>query len=176
MNAELIYHNAALIHKEYRYSDCSDLAEQLGIKLYYRKDFDKLLGFYTIIESQPCIFINARLENKTLQMVLAHEIGHDRLHKDFAINSVIGEHSLFDSKNRMEYEANAFAAHLLISTSQLEDYLKEGASINETASEFNVDINLILIKLLEMKKLGSELDLTRIPQMPKGNFLKSISF
>lgn len=175
MNAELIYQAANQLKTNYKFRDFNELTEQLDIKLYYRKDFDKLLGLYAIIENQACIFLNARLDFYYLQMVLAHEIGHDRLHKDFAKNSVLGEHSLFDSKNRMEYEANAFASHLLIETPILLDYLSSGMTINNVANELNIDQNYVLIKLLELKKLGANIDLNRIPQMPNSSFLKNIS-
>ena len=176
MNAELIYQATQALKKEFKYSNLEDLASQLNIKLYYRNNFDKLLGLYAIIENQACIFLNARLDFYFTKMVLAHEIGHDRLHKDFAKNSVIGEYSLFDTKNSMEYEANAFASHLLINTSEICDYLNNGMSVKSISSELGVDYNLTLIKLIEMKKLGYNIDLSRLPEFPKGNFLKKINF
>jgi len=48
-------------------------------------------------------------------MVLAHEIGHDQLHRKECVNGAsFHESRIFSPLNHYEIEANIFAAHLLI--------------------------------------------------------------
>lgn len=62
---------------------------------------------YTYQNRIKAVFLNNRLEEYMLRMVVAHEIGHDMLHREFAKNGAIKEFVLFDMKNQTEYEAKA---------------------------------------------------------------------
>ena len=73
--------------------------------------------------------------------------------------------------SRIEYEANAFAAHLLLPDEEVLGLLRSGRSLSETASLMNVGPDLLLIKLTEMERLGTDL---RLPFEPDGTFLKGI--
>ena len=108
-----------------------------------------------------------------MQMVCGHEIGHDILHRDVAKRSQgLQEFVLFDIRNSMEYEANAFAAHLRIDDEELFEYLEQGYDIVQIASEMGTNVNLMLIKLNELNRMGWHMDL---PYIPRSNFLKDIS-
>ena len=81
-------------------------------------------------------------------------------------------YSLFKMANRMEYEANAFAAHLILDTQETLDDIHQGATVDEIAQKAGVDINLVLIKATELSKLGYDL---RTPQEADGSFLKNLT-
>lgn len=53
-----------------------------------------------------------------------------------------------------EYEANAYASHILISDKDILELTKNGKDLIEISSILGCDINLILIKLREMNVLG----------------------
>jgi Zn-dependent peptidase ImmA (M78 family) len=74
-------------------------------------------------------------------------------------------------KNSTEYEANAFAAHLLIDTGECLEYAREGYDVVQIASLMNSEINLMLIKLQELIRLGYNL---RLPMEPRNDFFKKI--
>ena len=73
--------------------------------------------------------------------------------------------------SRTEYEANAFAAHLLMDTDAVYAELKEGCDEFTLAQKMNCNINLTLIKLQEMAKLGYDI---RPSDSVDSQFLKKI--
>ena len=74
-------------------------------------------------------------------------------------------------RTRHEYEANAFAAHLIIDDDELICNMKEGYDIVQLSSLMGTNINLMLIKLNEMNRMGWNLNL---PYLPNSDFLKNI--
>jgi len=168
--SSLIYDKAtALRAKGYR--DLLSLAREEGIRVNYREDFENLLGMYTCILDIRFIYLNSRLEGPLETMVFAHEIGHDQLHQDQVQGTLLLENSLFDSTSRTEYEANAFAAHLLLDDEEVLEYLREGMELSSVSRLMNVNENLLLIKLSELKRLGMELNL---PFEPDSQFFQKI--
>ena len=67
------------------YGRCSPkrLARELDIEVLER-DFSKQKGAYKLILKNPFIFIKRDLSDSMKKIVLMHEIGHDRLHRDKA--------------------------------------------------------------------------------------------
>ena len=61
------------------------------------------------------------------------------------------EMEMFNLKDTTEYEANLFAANLLIDTDELKDMIYQGYDIVSIASAMNVNVNLIAIKIVETK-------------------------
>lgn len=58
-------------------------------------------------------------------------------------------------KDRTEYEANTFAAHLLIDDDELIDLLKRGRDCFSVAMILNVNPNLLNIKLSDMNRMDT---------------------
>ena len=75
------------------------------------------------------------------------------------------------NNSRIEYEANAFAAHLLLDNDEVYSYARQGYDVVQTASAMNSDVNLILIKIQEMMKLGYEMN---IPFETDSRFFRKI--
>lgn len=167
MNPEIIHKKAKALRKREERS-LMDLAEAIGLHVYLRQDFDHLYGMYVIIQRRRCIFLNANLDELETSWVLAHEIGHDQLHKDLALQNGLQDLVLLDMKSKPEYEANAFAAHLLIGDEEIDDLVYQGASLLEMAQSLYVPLELVQIKLREMVKLGKDYPL---PDAPKANFI-----
>ena len=135
------------------------MAEDNGINVIYCDDCQHLLGMYCCKWKHRYIFLNSRMDEHTAHMVIAHEIGHDKLHRELGKKG-LQEFSLFeDIKSITEYEANAFAAHLLIDNDEIYQLLKEGYSIEHISKGLNVHPCLVEIKINEMKKLGYDLKL-----------------
>ena len=89
-----IYKKANALVKRIGTRDTRQIANELGIKIYY-ESYDDLLGVYTYRWKQRMIFINNNLDDHMRQMVLAHEIGHDIFHRNLASNG-LKEFELFD--------------------------------------------------------------------------------
>ena len=57
-------------------------------------------------------------------------------------------------KDNTEYEANAFASHILLGNDQVYAIAKEGYDVFTISQMMGSDVNLMLIKMQEMSKLG----------------------
>ena len=145
------------------------IAQELGVHLYY-ESFNSLLGLYTCKWRRRMIFINSALEEPISTIVLAHELGHDFLHREMATNG-LREYNIFGIKDRTEQEANAFAAHLLLDDDEVLGLVEEGLSLNEIASILNTSTDLLLIKLEQMNALGHSIS---IPYPSDSGFIKQL--
>lgn len=164
-----IYKKANALVNRIGTRDTRQIANELGIKIYY-ENYDDLLGMYTYRWKQRIIFINNNLDDHMRQIVLAHEIGHDIFHRNLASNG-LKEFELFYMKNTTEYEANIFGSHLLIDNDQVLALARDGYDIVQISSMLNSHINLLLIKMQEMNKMGYDFN---VPYRPEGDFLKKI--
>ena len=58
-----------------------------------------------------------------------------------------------------EYEANAFASHLIIDDDELIDLMKQDYDVVQLSAAMGTNINLMLIKLNELNRMGWQLNL-----------------
>ena len=157
MNAEWCHNRARELVRQAGTRDMQQIARDLNIKVLYNDNFTNLLGMYFCKWRNRFIFLNSNLDDIWLNMVLAHEIGHDQLYRDLAKDAQLHEFELFRLNSRVEYEANAFAAHLLMDTDEVYAEIKDGCDEFSLARKMNCNINLALVKLQEMAKLGYDI-------------------
>ncbi len=131
------------------------LARMLGIELII-KELGALKGFYKVIYDVPFVFLNRSLGRKDAHIVLAHEIGHHLLHKEFATFG-FEETSLFSPASRREYEANLFAAELLIEDEAVEEAAGYGYTTVQTAARLGISEELATLKISAYKFKNSAL-------------------
>lgn len=151
--------------------DPFEIAERLG---YYVKliNTKKQKGFCKILLNNYFIFINANMSPQMQRMTCAHELGHLLLHKDALRKEIfLAEMELFDITDRSELEANQFAASLLIDDEELLQILQEGNDVVTAASIMDVNVNMLMVKLLTMNRDGHSFDL---PFYPKAEFMGTI--
>ena len=151
--------------------DPFEIAERLG---YYVKliNTKKQKGFCKILLSNYFIFINANMSPQMQRMTCAHELGHLLLHRDALRSQIfLAEMELFNITDRRELEANQFAASLLIDDEELLQILQEGNDVVTAASMMDVNVNMLMVKLLTMNRNGHKFDL---PYYPKAEFMGTI--
>lgn len=148
-----IYLDTKNLIKSHKSRDPKEILENRGVFLIPFSSRTKLLGMYKIIKRNRFVFYNPYVEDPIINMVLAHELGHDFYHRDQVKNG-IAEYELFDIKTEMEIEANIFAAHLLLNEETLLEDIKQGYTYNELASLYDVNVNLMIFKLNEMQRMG----------------------
>ncbi len=158
MNSLDVYKKAEKLVRFASSRDPLRIAKYLGIKIYYNDCLEDLLGMYVCKWKHRIIILNNRLEDRLLQMVAAHEIGHDLLHRQIASEGAMQEFSLH-SVGETEYEANVVASHIMADTEEVLQYAKDGYGISQIARMMNMDINLMLIKFKEMSRMGYDLDI-----------------
>lgn len=137
--------------------DPFEIAEEIGIKVRYCNEFTALKGMYRVIERNRFIILNGNLPASVRRVVLAHELGHDAHHRHLAKDNALKEFMLYDMAARPEYEANVFAAELLLDDEEVFALAKEGHDIPGVAGLLGTDYNLLLIKMNEMVKKGYDL-------------------
>jgi len=146
------------------------IAKELGVHVMWRNDFTELKGMYKVILRNRFIFINGNLDEYEQRVICAHELGHDALHWRLASGAALYETTLYDVKNRIEYEANAFAAGILISDDDVVELIDEGFGESQIAATLGVGVDLLLIKVGEMNRRGFEIAMSRAG---RGDFLRS---
>ena len=144
------------------------IADEMGIHVRFCNDFIKLKGFYKVIDRSRFIFINANLDEHEQQVICAHELAHDTLHRTLVKSGILQEIMLYDMKSRPEYEANVFAAEILLDDNVVYELAQDGFDEEQIASELCVDADLVRIKMNEMNKQGYKFNLSRVP---RGDFL-----
>ena len=151
------------------------ICREKGIEIMYRDDFIGQKGAFSLMLNVPFIFINNNLSDEMKRIVCAHELGHAMLHRKLCRkkkNQTIYEYEIFDIRNCTEYEANIFAANLLIDENEMNEYMSYGYDIVQTARAMNLNVNLLLIKLHELNGKGDRL--YRLPDLPGRYFLGTI--
>ena len=140
---------AEKVMRKYKTRDPFKMAKAMGVELVI-KELGNLKGFYKVIYDIPFIFLCSSLGIKEAKIVLAHEIGHHLLHKEFAAFG-FEETSVFSPASRREYEANLFAAELLISDAQIENAVERGYTAEQIATSLGVDKDFIALKISAYK-------------------------
>ena len=148
------------------------IAENESIKVRAFKKPTKLLGMYSVIKRNRFIFYNPYVDEHIQNMVVAHEIGHDMLHKDLVSDKLFQEWTLFDIKSTTEYEANIFASHILLDETEILLLANQGYSYIHIAKFLGVNVNILLFKLREMVRNGYNINIDNIP---KSDFFKNIN-
>ena len=168
---ERIYELPARLVRKYQTRDTFRLADCLGYHVKYINT-QRQKGFCKIYLNNFFIFINANMSPQMQRMTCAHELGHLLLHKDaLTSRDFFAEMEIFNITDQRELEANQFAAGLLIDDEELLSLLKEGYDVVHIASMLDVNINLLMIKFLNLNRSGSHFD---IPFDPKTGFLGTI--
>jgi Zn-dependent peptidase ImmA (M78 family) len=145
-----------------------ELARELGIMIIPRSDFKGLKGMYSVVKGKRFIFINSDLNSYKQRLVCAHELGHDQLHRVFASDNYYREFEIYDMTLRPEYEANVFAAELLLPDEDIIDLITLGYDNAQIAQTLNSDTNLVGIKVSALSNRGYNY---RIPDF-RSDFLK----
>jgi len=155
--------NAEELVQEYGTRDPFQIAFLMDIPVKFI-DAKRQKGLCAVFEGFPFIFINQNLSEQMQKMTCAHELGHILLHQDILTgNTPLLEYELFDIQNSTEYEANVFAAYMLIDEGDLKELISQGLDVVAIASSLDVNVNLLLIRLIEMRKEGQEFNLPFTP-------------
>ena len=128
-----------------RYSTTNpyELASCLNIEVISWDLHEEIRGFYKFERRNKFIVINNNLDDDLKRIVCAHELGHAILHPR-ANTPFMKKHTLL-SVEKIELEANSFAAHLLIPDESLFNYYEQ-TTIYDIASLHNVPFELVELK------------------------------
>lgn len=168
-NYEYILDKTNLLVKKYSTRDPFQLCKELNIHIWYRDLGDSLKAFYFYHSRMKYIVINEQVEEPMNKVLCAHELGHAILHGQLATMKSFQELKLFESITPTEYEANLFAAELLIDDNTLIELLNNSDTFFNIASELSVPKEILDFKFRLLKAKGYNFN---IPITSKHNFLK----
>jgi Zn-dependent peptidase ImmA (M78 family) len=164
----VIITKARLLVRRCGVSDPFHIAKEIGAEVYFT-DLGLLKGMYACIKRNRFIVINNTLDPPTQKIVCAHELGHDQLHREMAKNRWLQEFMIYNMNERPEYEANVFAAEILLPDDDILALLDDGLDIEQVARVMDSDVNLVALKLAALARQGYPI---RQGLEYKGNFLK----
>ena len=156
------------LKNDFATNDPFELLEALGVPIKYNYDFTKLKAFYYVLFGQPYVVINGNLDSYQMRTVAAHELGHHILHAELAHESPLKEMGFYNIKSGPEYEANVFAANLLIDSEELDNLLSEEADFFRVCSILGVAPELMAFKMKSYSKNGIKYN---VPVLCDSDFL-----
>lgn len=127
--------------KKYNTKDPYELADYLGVEIIERPLGDKL-GAYMYIKRTKLILLNSEVNDYLKKIALCHELGHAVLHK--TQECYFMKNNAFIVENKFEYEANYFAANLLIEDNLINNYKEY--TLEQIANYECIPIELIKLK------------------------------
>ncbi|MCL1874676.1 MAG: ImmA/IrrE family metallo-endopeptidase [Synergistaceae bacterium] len=159
------------LRQKYKTRDPYELCRALGVRVRL-KDLGAGIKAYYFYQSRiRNIVLNWRVPENIRSILAAHELGHDRLHKEIAMLKGFQEIELFDMIRPAEYEANVFAAELLIADDELLELLNDdNKSFFDVARELYIPAALLDFKFRVLKHKGYRIE---APYIANGDFLKN---
>jgi Zn-dependent peptidase ImmA (M78 family) len=141
--------------KKYQTRDPYELCTALGVRIRIMDLGTNIKAYYFYHSQIRNIVLNSRVTPPVRNILVAHELGHDRLHKKIAMQKGFQELELFNQTLPCEYEANIFAAELMVPDRQLLDLINdEDKSFFDVAHELCVPAPLLDFKLRILKHKG----------------------
>jgi Zn-dependent peptidase ImmA (M78 family) len=147
-----------------------EILERMNVIVGETSNYKKLKGYCFMSCRIIYVMINSFLPAEERRMVAAHELGHIILHRERLKVAPMKDDVLYDMRDETEYEANLFAADLL-----LEDADIAGASEDEDmdyfgfCSSLNVSPELMSFKLYSLMRRGH---VYNMPMDIKSDFMK----
>lgn len=119
MNNESIIETVNNLIKIFETRDPFIIAEKIGINLKFRIYGKNIKGYCNNADGQVNIIINSTYDKQAQKIICAHELGHAFLHVD-QFDSVFSVPFKKYKIDRVEHEANIFAAALLLNENDLD--------------------------------------------------------
>ena len=136
--------------------DIEKLVEEKNIIVEKRYLDSEISGMLKKVRDQWIIIVNSLHHTNRQRYTIAHEFAHYCLHKD--LKDSFEDITFFRNNNKssMEYEANEFAANLLMPKERVRDEIRNGVtSLKSLAEKFGVSI---LAMKYQVQKLGYGLE------------------
>lgn len=139
---KIIEKKVSYLKHKYKTNDPFELCDYLNIKVLFEDLGPNINGFFQSAPQNRIIHINYRLDEQTQLMTCAHELCHALFH--YKLNVLFLERNTFFHKNKLELEADMFAAKLIIDDNLLKKY--EGFCIETISNCENIDRKYINLK------------------------------
>jgi len=160
-----------LLTMKYDTRDPYEICDGLDVKIRLKNLGKDIKAYYFYQSRIRNIVLNCNVSEPIRRILVAHELGHDRLHQEIAMLKGFQEIEMFDMAIPTEYEANIFAAELLIDDEELLELLNDDdKSFFGVARELGVPAALLDFKFRVLKHKGYRIE---APYIAHGDFLKN---
>lgn len=140
-----IEHTINNLLEQHGTNEPTELADYLGITIIYEY-LGNNNGLYINQNGCKFIVVNENLDYYDQRVIIAHELGHAVLHDN--LNMAYIENNTYYSRDKFEYQANYFAANLLLPDGFEKDIEFKDMKIEQISSMVAVPVELVKIKLL----------------------------
>ena len=175
MIIEFISQTIEDLRKDHPGADPFELVKEMGFLLLFQqmgKAKSACKGFCMAQDGQTSITINSDLPLIIQKIICAHELGHAVLHSRTTGMEQFHDFALFDSASVTEYEANVFAAELLLKDEDVLELLNEDTSFFGVASNLLIPPELLDFKFRVLKRKGYQF--REPPMQSDSKFLRDI--
>ena len=130
------------IVKKYKTTNPFAICEQKNIDILYDDLEPDVRGFYQYYKRKSMVHLNCNISEEEQRIVLAHELGHAIMHKGY--NCIFLSRHTYMTKDIYEYQANKFAASLLLPDAVPKEY--QDMSTQQLAMLYRVPVEFIEMK------------------------------
>lgn len=164
-----IYDETQKLIRKYKTRDPFKIMDDMHIIVGETSSFQKLKGFCFMSCKTIYVQISSFLSEEEKQIVAAHELGHIILHKTQLKMAPMKDDTLYNMQDNTEYQANLFAADLLLADADIADMAhNEDLDYFSLCSTLNSTPELMSFKLYSLTKRGQAY---HMPMEIQSNFL-----
>ena len=155
MAKDYIFKQTQNLIQKYKSSHPFYLLDCLNVVVQESDNFSNLKGFCFFANRTYYVVTNAFLAEEEKRITAAHELAHIVLHKKQLQMAPMKDSQLYDMASRTEYEANLFAADLLIADRNVDVLSKEdNMDYFNMCRALNVTPDLMSFKLFSLIQRG----------------------
>ena len=120
-----IYTETKKLIKKYGTRDPFEIMDQMNIVVGETSRYKTLKGYCFMSCKTIYVMISSFLSEEEKMIVAAHELGHIILHRSQLKMAPMQDDTLYNMTDNTEYQANLFAADLLIDDEEIEDMVQD---------------------------------------------------
>lgn len=164
-----IYNETEKLVKKFRTRDPFEILEGMHIVVGETSRYQKLKGYCFMSCQTIYVMISSFLSEEEKKIVAAHELGHIILHRAQLKMAPMKDDTLYNMMDNTEYQANLFAADLLLDDSDIAEMAQdENFDYFSLCSTLNTSPELMSFKLYSLIKRGQAY---HMPMELQSNFL-----
>lgn len=125
MGNSYIYNKVEKLVKKFKTRDPFEILEAMNVIVGETDRYEKLKGYCFMSCQTIYVMISSFLSEEEKKIVAAHELGHITLHRPQLKMAPMKDDVLYNMRDNTEYEANLFAADLILDDKEIEDLSKD---------------------------------------------------
>ena len=155
MSRLYVYQVIGKLVRRYGTRDPFELMDAMYVQVRFYYDLTRTKGFTRYFLRQYFAGINGNLPASEQRVVAAHELGHIVLHAEALKTAPLFDTAVYDKRSNTEYEANLFAADLLLADEDvLETAQRPDMDFDTLCLSMDINPGLMSFKLRSMQKRG----------------------